>query len=353
MRLCRALFLPLLTCLLLISQFAVSQDPLHSIYLDDLDRKAAPCDDFYEFANGTWRANNPIPASMSRWSRRWQAGESSKDKLHEILEAAAADKSAPKGSTEQIIGDYYGACMDESRVNARGVEPLKPWFAKIDGARDITALQEVMAELHDIIVNTPFSMGSQQDPHKPSWVLADFGASGLSLPDRDYYLKPEPRFKEAREKYIAHVTTMLKLAGWDAKSSAAAAQTNAGLQKWVFNGTSWNLAYTLTSGLNLGVPYTVAGYPAGDNAATGLPWAPATDGLRNITGRVNADGSVTIWAITSTVSGDGDQGADPNQLVSITDNPAATSPAAGEAFSVVRSAGFGEVLRGVSFTPGS
>jgi putative endopeptidase len=225
MRLCRALFLPLLTCLLLISQFAVSQDPLHSIYLDDLDRKAAPCDDFYEFANGTWRANNPIPASMSRWSRRWQAGESSKDKLHEILEAAAADKSAPKGSTEQIIGDYYGACMDESRVNARGVEPLKPWFAKIDGARDITALQEVMAELHDIIVNTPFSMGSQQDPHKPSWVLADFGASGLSLPDRDYYLKPEPRFKEAREKYIAHVTTMLKLAGWDAKSSAAAAQT--------------------------------------------------------------------------------------------------------------------------------
>ena len=224
MRRCRALFLPLLTCLLLASQFALSQ-ALHSVYLYDLDRKAAPCDDFYQFANGTWRANNPIPASMSRWSRRWQAGESSKDKLHEILEAAAADKSAPKGSTEQIIGDYYGACMDESRVNARGVEPLKPWFAKIDGARDITALQEVMAELHDIIVNTPFSMGSQQDPHKPSWVLADFGASGLSLPDRDYYLKPEPRFKEAREKYIAHVTTMLKLAGWDAKSSAAAAQT--------------------------------------------------------------------------------------------------------------------------------
>ncbi len=224
MRRCRALFLPLLTCLLLASQFALSQ-ALHSVYLDDLDRKAAPCDDFYQFANGTWRANNPIPASMSRWSRRWQAGESSKDKLHEILETAAADKSAPKGSTEQIIGDYYGACMDESRVNARGVEPLKPWFAKIDGARDIGALQAVMAELHDIIVNAPFSMGSQQDPHKPSWVLADFGASGLSLPDRDYYLKPEPRFKEAREKYIAHVTTMLKLAGWDAKSSAAAAQT--------------------------------------------------------------------------------------------------------------------------------
>src|SRR5579871_4488105 len=113
MRRCRALFLPLLTCLLLASQFALSQ-ALHSVYLDDLDRKAAPCDDFYQFANGTWRANNPIPASMSRWSRRWQAGEFAKDKLHDILEAAAAEKDAAKGSNDQIIGDYYGACMDES-----------------------------------------------------------------------------------------------------------------------------------------------------------------------------------------------------------------------------------------------
>ena len=98
---------------------------LHGIDVTDLDRKAAPCDDFFEFANGTWHANNPIPASMTRWSKRWQAGESSKDKLREILEAAAADKSAAQGSTEQIIGDYYGACMDESRVNARGTGPVK------------------------------------------------------------------------------------------------------------------------------------------------------------------------------------------------------------------------------------
>jgi hypothetical protein len=96
----------------------------------------------------------------------------------------------------------------------------------------------------------------------------------------------------------------------------------------------------------------VPGYPAGENAATGLPWAPATDGLRNITGRVNPNGTVTIYAITSTVSGGGDQGADPNKLVAVTDRPAATSQLA-ESFRTVRSAGFGEVLRGVSFTPGT
>src|SRR5438309_2456585 len=125
-----------LSCLALIivslfSSPAISQS-LHGIDLSDLDRKAEPCTDFYEFANGTWRANNPIPASMTRWSKRWQAGETAKDKLREILEAAAAEKNAPQGSVDQIIGDYYGACMDESKVNARGMDPIKTWFAKID-----------------------------------------------------------------------------------------------------------------------------------------------------------------------------------------------------------------------------
>jgi hypothetical protein len=133
---------------------------------------------------------------------------------------------------------------------------------------------------------------------------------------------------------------------------AAAAQTTAGLQKWVLSDGSWKLAYTLSAGLDLGTPYTVRGYPAGDNAATGLPWAPATDGLRNITGRVNPNGTATIWAVTSTVSGGGDQGADPNRLVAITDRLAATTAPA-ESFATVDAARFGEVLRGVAFTPGT
>jgi hypothetical protein len=139
--------------------------------------------------------------------------------------------------------------------------------------------------------------------------------------------------------------------------SHAAAQSTAGLQKWVLNQSTgrWVLAYTLTNGLNLGVAYKIHGYPAGSNAATGLPWAPAADGLRNITGRVGRDGVATIWGITSTISGNGDVGADPNQLVVIRDPIENTQPSTRpeSRFFTLRTAGFAEVLRGVSFTPGT
>jgi len=137
--------------------------------------------------------------------------------------------------------------------------------------------------------------------------------------------------------------------------TAAAASTTAGLQKWVYSATAgeWRLAYTLQNGLNLGAPYSVRGYPTGINAVTGLPWAPAADGLRNLTGQVNRDGTVSIWAVTSTVSGGGDQGADPNQLVEVTDSPTATTPASWERFSTVVPALYDQVVRGVSVTPGT
>ena len=152
----------------------------------------------------------------------------------------------------------------------------------------------------------------------------------------------------------------------------AAAQTTAGLQKWVFDSAtqSWNYAYTLSNGLGLGTPYNVRHYPTGTNAVTGLPWTPATDGLRNITGlpvhdddwgrnresdhdRKTGHAKVAIYGISSTISGNGDVGADPNKLYVILDDLANTDPAvaAQESFHILRSAESGEVLRGVAFTP--
>lgn len=127
----------------------------------------------------------------------------------------------------------------------------------------------------------------------------------------------------------------------------AASQATAGVQKWSFSNGSWHLLYILQDGLNIGISYSVAGLPAAIN--------PATDGCRNITGRVNGDGTVEIYAVTSTVSASGDQGADPNKLVKVSDLLRATTLPTSRGlghFRTIRSAQFGEVLRGISFAPG-
>lgn len=127
----------------------------------------------------------------------------------------------------------------------------------------------------------------------------------------------------------------------------AATSKTAGLQKWILSNGVWSMAYVLQAGLNLGTPYSVANYPTALN--------PATAGLRNLTGFVNHDGTATLCAVTSTVSTNGDQGADPNKLVCIVDNLANTTAAgaASETFTTLRTAVAGEVLRGVSLAPTS
>src|SRR5260370_29662709 len=90
----------------------------------DMDRTADPCTDFFQYANGAWRAQNPIPASMSRWSRRWQAGELSKDQLKDILEDGSKRHSSPAGTVEQLISDLYGSFKDQTRGNKLGLAPL-------------------------------------------------------------------------------------------------------------------------------------------------------------------------------------------------------------------------------------
>ena len=124
----------------------------------------------------------------------------------------------------------------------------------------------------------------------------------------------------------------------------------AGLQKWTRQDGTWHLVYTLQDGLDIGVPYSIANYPASLN--------PATGGCRNLTGRVNGDGTVSLYAITSTISTNGDQGADPNKLVTVTDRlnavslPASNSNGWGH-FTTLRTAQAGEVLRGIAFAPQS
>lgn len=193
------------------------------IEVSDMNQKVAACDDFFEYANGGWRAANPIPASMPRWSRRWEAGETTKDKLREILEGIAAGKNSPKGSVEQLTGDFYSACMDEAQANRLGAKPVQPMLAEIDRIRTRADVERMITRFHDMAIFVPFGIFGRSDNANPTDVIALLFASGLGLPDRDYYVKTEPRFKEAREKYLAHVAKIFTLAGYSEAQAKAAA----------------------------------------------------------------------------------------------------------------------------------
>jgi hypothetical protein len=145
--------------------------------------------------------------------------------------------------------------------------------------------------------------------------------------------------------WYANPTTLYVADEGDGTAADAATSPWAGLEKWSLVNGIWTLDYVLTNGLNLGVQYSVPNYPPS--------LYPATDGLRSIAARLDADGTATIWAVTSTVSTNGDEGADPNLLVAITDVVAATTLPTNEQFTVVKAANYGEVLRGVSFTQGT
>src|SRR5260221_6973101 len=162
------------------------QEKLKGVEIADLDRKADPCEDFFEFSNGAWRAANPIPASMQRWSRRWQAGEQNKEKLRDILEDLSRGRW-PEGSVEQQVADHYGSCMDEKVIDAAGVTPLAPPLAEVDKAQNSAGVHPGGRRLQDLAVGAPFGFGSFTHHHPPTRPLAGAAPGGLGLRDPAYF----------------------------------------------------------------------------------------------------------------------------------------------------------------------
>jgi putative endopeptidase len=193
--------------------------------LANLDRSVSPCTDFYQFANGGWMKNNPIPAAYPRWGSFTILQEHNQDVLHTILEDAAKDKSAQPGSNWQKIGDFYASCMDENAIEAAGTKPLEPEFERIAQMKDAGSLQAEVARLQNQGVDAIFNFGSQTDFKDSNSMLAGIGQGGLGLPDRDYYTRDDEKSKKLRDEYVQHVANMFKLLGDSDDKAAAEAKT--------------------------------------------------------------------------------------------------------------------------------
>ncbi len=192
---------------------AVAQDtPKHLPVLDvtSMDKSIDPCTDFYTYSCGGWMKQNPIPPDQTSWTVDSKLEDDNKLILRDVLETAAKTDTN-RDATNQKIGDYYAACMDEKAIDAAGAKPLQPALDRIAALHSKDELAEVAAQL--VNANILFSFGSNQDYKNSSEVIAETDQGGLGLPDRDYYFKDDPKSVELRKAYVAHVAKMFELLG--------------------------------------------------------------------------------------------------------------------------------------------
>jgi putative endopeptidase len=195
------------------------------IDLKSLATNVKPCQDFYEYANGRWFEQNAIPADRSSWGTGSELYEKNLTTLHQILEDAAKDTSAPKGSVTRKVGDFYRTGMDEARIEAEGVKPLAKEFARIAALKDVPSLQDEIAHLHRLTIYAGYVFYAYQDAKDSTRTIANLYQGGLGLPDRDYYTNDDDKSKEIRKQYVEHVARMFELLGDKPAQAVANAKT--------------------------------------------------------------------------------------------------------------------------------
>jgi putative endopeptidase len=213
-----------LLCFSHLAAQAAGDAPSWGFSLSNLDRSCKPCDNFYEFAMGSWMKANPIPPEYSSWGTFMQLRDNNLTAMRTLLEAAA-QAHAPAGSNEQKIGDFYASCMDTSAIEAAGLKPIAGELELIDGINDRKSLDAVIAELQQRGAGVLFRFSSGQDIKDSTKMIAQASQGGLGMPDRDYYFRDDEKSKQLRVDYEQHVAKMFALAGDGPEQAAAGAKT--------------------------------------------------------------------------------------------------------------------------------
>jgi putative endopeptidase len=188
--------------------------------INALDKTADPCTDFYQFACGGWRAKNPLPGDKSRYGRFDELQERNRTELHNILDKVS-DPKAKRNPIETKVGDYYAACMDEAAAEKKGATPLEPWLKTISDIKTREDLFKTIGKFNSQGLPGLFGFFAQPDMKDSKQTIAMVAQGGLSLPDRDDYLKADAKSVEKRAKYVEHVQKMFELLG-DSNAAAEA-----------------------------------------------------------------------------------------------------------------------------------
>jgi len=189
-----------------------------------MDTEANACQDFFQYSCGGWIRRNPIPPDKASWDVYSKLNEENLQYLWGILEQAS-DTTRQRDAIQRQIGDYFAACMDTGAIEARGLGPLAPALADIAALASREDLPALIARLHGGLSNGDllFGYASLQDFEDSQTFIGTFFSGGIGLPERDYYLSGEPKMREARERYRAHIERMFSLTGSSADDAALAA----------------------------------------------------------------------------------------------------------------------------------